>query len=98
MQGDKQVRCRLDVEGLTCSMIMSALRKPGSTQGYTQVKRRLEAGYMQVGCRLAAEGLTCSMIMTELRKPGPLTMLRGIRLVRHILPSRCKLGSSYTCI
>jgi len=81
--GYMQVRCRLDAEGLTCSMIMTALRKPG---------------YMQVRCRLDAEGLTCSMIMTALRKPGPLTMLRGMRLVRHILPSKCKFGTSYTCV
>lgn len=43
-------------------------------------------------------GHTCSMIMTALRKPGPRTMVRGTKLVRHILPSKCRFGSSYTCI
>ena len=41
--------------GVTCSMIMTELRKPGSIQGYTQVKTqvrsRLHASGMQIKCR-----------------------------------------------
>ncbi len=38
MQGYIKVRRRLDAVGLTCSMIMTALRKPGQMQGYIQVR------------------------------------------------------------
>ncbi len=56
MQHDIQVRRRLAAEGLTCSMIMTALRKPGQMQ----VRHRLPAEgltYIQVRCRLDAEGV-----------------------------------------